>query len=64
MGVAEKPGACQAPNCPRNGYPLELCDCTDGKHYGRQNKQEPAASNMPQQPMTPTTPIVPPPPQA
>lgn len=36
MGVSDKPGLCQAKNCPKHKHPLELCDCKDGKHYGRQ----------------------------
>lgn len=35
-GVSETPGVCQAALCPLHGKPLVPCDCTDGKHYGRQ----------------------------
>ena len=34
-GVADKPGICQAENCPKSGEPLEECECTDGQHDGR-----------------------------
>ena len=33
-GVSDKPGVCQAENCPKHRHPLEPCDCKDGKHYG------------------------------
>lgn len=39
MGVSDKSGVCQAKDCPKHGKPLEECSCTDGKHYGRQNKK-------------------------
>ncbi len=35
-GVSEKPGVCQAKECLKHEKPLESCDCSDGKHYGRQ----------------------------
>ncbi|MFA6365441.1 MAG: hypothetical protein WCW78_03510 [Candidatus Paceibacterota bacterium] len=36
-GVSDKPGVCQTKICPKHGKPLEECDCTDGKHYGKQD---------------------------
>lgn len=37
MGVSEKPGKCGDKSCPLFDEPLAACDCSDGKHYGRQN---------------------------
>ncbi len=34
-GVADKPGTCQAVDCPKHGEELEQCDCKDGTHDGR-----------------------------
>ena len=34
-GVAEKPGVCQAEDCPKHGEALEECECLDGQHDGR-----------------------------
>lgn len=34
-GVSETPGTCQAVTCPKHGAPLEACDCADGKHFGK-----------------------------
>ena len=39
-GVSETPGVCQANLCPLHGKPLVPCDCTDGKHYGRQTEHK------------------------
>lgn len=39
-GVSDTLGVCQAQNCPKHGKPLEECDCTDGKHYGRENDKK------------------------
>jgi len=36
-GVSDKAGICGAETCPKHNQPLEECDCTDGKHHGRQN---------------------------
>ncbi len=36
-GVSEKPGNCSDKSCPLFGESLEYCDCTDDKHYGRQD---------------------------
>ncbi len=33
-GVSEVPGVCQADECQKHGHPLEVCECTDGKHGG------------------------------
>jgi len=38
MGVSDKPGVCQAEDCQNHMHQLEPCDCTDGRHYGRQDK--------------------------
>ena len=35
-GVSDTPGTCQAKDCPKHEEILQPCDCTDGKHYGRQ----------------------------
>ena len=37
--VVENPGICQAMSCPKHGFPLEACDCTDNQHYGKIDKQ-------------------------
>ncbi|MBP6926523.1 MAG: hypothetical protein KBB70_02375 [Candidatus Pacebacteria bacterium] len=34
MGVADKPGVCQAPVCLKHGLPLTKCDCVDATHQG------------------------------
>lgn len=34
-GVSETAGVCQAVTCPKHGVPLEACNCTDGKHFGK-----------------------------
>ncbi len=39
-GVSEHEGVCQAVTCPLHGHPLVPCDCTDGKHYGRQHAHD------------------------
>jgi hypothetical protein len=39
-GVSETPGTCQAESCKLYGHPLEACDCTDGKHYGKQDQEK------------------------
>lgn len=39
-GIANKPGTCQATDCPKYGEPLEKCDCTDDKHYDKQNDKD------------------------
>ena len=39
-GVSEKPGTCQAEDCSRHHQSLKPCDCSDGKHQNRQNKDE------------------------
>ncbi len=36
-GASDKPGVCQAEDCSKQRQPLEPCDCTDGKHGGRQD---------------------------
>ncbi|MDO8536754.1 MAG: hypothetical protein Q7R94_00720 [bacterium] len=36
-GVSDKPGVCEAQDCPKHGKPLEECDCVGGKHYGKQD---------------------------
>lgn len=41
-GVSETPGTCNAEGCAKHNHPLETCDCTDGKHYGRQDEQSAA----------------------
>jgi hypothetical protein len=33
-GVSDKPGTCQAKDCPDYGKPLKECDCEDGEHAG------------------------------
>ena len=33
-GVSDKPGTCQAADCPKHGEPLEKCDCEGGDHFG------------------------------
>jgi len=39
MGWSEKPGVCETDGCPKEGQPLEECDCTDGSHYGRLHEE-------------------------
>ncbi|MBI2578039.1 MAG: hypothetical protein HYV77_04390 [Candidatus Wildermuthbacteria bacterium] len=39
-GVGDKPGTCQAGDCPKHGDTLEACYCADGKHGGRQASAE------------------------
>ena len=42
-GVSDKPGVCQAADCPKHGQPLTQCGCEGGKHGGafeRGRKQE------------------------
>ena len=39
-GVADKPGVCQAEDCPKHGEALEECECTDGQHDGRMEQVE------------------------
>lgn len=34
-GISDKPGVCQTEGCPKQGHPLELCDCAGGQHFGR-----------------------------
>ncbi|MBI4079618.1 hypothetical protein HY414_00075 [Candidatus Kaiserbacteria bacterium] len=31
-GVSDKPGVCQAEDCPKHGQPLDECNCEDGRH--------------------------------
>lgn len=31
--VSDKPGVCQAVECPNHGHAFVECNCTDGKHY-------------------------------
>lgn len=31
-GVSDKPGTCQAVDCAKYQYPLDICNCVDGKH--------------------------------
>ena len=38
--MSEHEGVCQAVTCPLHGHPLVPCDCTDGKHYGRQHAHD------------------------
>lgn len=40
QGVSENPGVCQAEDCPKHGQALEQCDCTDDRHYGRQEASQ------------------------
>lgn len=40
QGVSETEGVCQAETCPKHGKPLEECECEDGEHSGRQQKEE------------------------
>jgi len=40
-GVSDQPGLCQTLDCPKHGEPLTACDCTDGKHHGAFEKEEP-----------------------
>ena len=35
MGWSDKPGVCETDGCPKEGQPLEDCDCVDGGHYDR-----------------------------
>jgi len=44
-GVSDKEGVCGAEMCPKHNMPLEACDCTDGKHNGRQDHDTPAPEN-------------------
>jgi hypothetical protein len=37
-GVSEVAKTCGAETCPKHGDLLTPCDCTDGKHYGRQDR--------------------------
>jgi hypothetical protein len=37
-GVSEVAKTCGAETCPKHGDPLTPCDCTDGKHYGKQDR--------------------------
>lgn len=30
--LSDKPGVCKTEECPRLGFPLAECDCTDGQH--------------------------------
>jgi len=34
MGVSDVAGECQASGCPKQGQPLEECNCADGEHGG------------------------------
>jgi hypothetical protein len=47
MGVSDKPGVCQATDCPKHGKPLEECSCKDGKHNGRQDKKGAGPADSP-----------------
>jgi len=31
-GVNDAPNVCHMEDCPKNGEPMEPCDCTDGMH--------------------------------
>lgn len=44
-GVSKKEGLCQTLACPKHNQPLEPCDCTDGKHNGRQDKDSEEQEN-------------------
>lgn len=44
----EKPGVCQAMNCPKHGHPLEPCDCTDNQHFGKLKPQQDVTGSMPE----------------
>ena len=35
--VTENAGVCTAGDCPKNGEPLEECNCEDDRHEGRQD---------------------------
>jgi hypothetical protein len=39
-GVSEKPGVCQAIDCPKYGKPLEECDCEDKSHKATSKSKE------------------------
>ena len=39
-GVSDKPGVCQAKDCPKHGQPLEECNCADGKHEKNSDPEE------------------------
>ena len=39
-GVADKPGTCQAADCPKHGKPLTACNCTDGTHKEAYSSEE------------------------
>jgi len=41
-GVSDKPGVCQAEDCPKRGQPLDECDCEDGRHHNAR-KETPKA---------------------
>ncbi|OGY96968.1 MAG: hypothetical protein A2122_00020 [Candidatus Liptonbacteria bacterium GWB1_49_6] len=38
--VSETPGTCQDEDCSKRGEPLDLCECEDGEHEGRQRQVE------------------------
>lgn len=46
--VVEKPGVCQAMNCPKHGHPLEPCDCTDNQHFGKLKPQQDVTGSVPE----------------
>ncbi len=35
--VSDQAGVCQASDCKQKDHELEPCECTDGKHDGKQN---------------------------
>ncbi|MEK7464185.1 MAG: hypothetical protein AAB617_00175 [Patescibacteria group bacterium] len=39
-GVSPEKGVCQAPDCPKNGQPLEECNCADGTHGSSEDNTE------------------------
>ena len=42
-GVSDKPGTCQATDCPKHGKPLQECHCQDNMH--REGKEQEGLSN-------------------
>jgi hypothetical protein len=40
-GESDKPGVCQAEDCPKEGQPLVECNCEDGIHDESSLKDQP-----------------------
>ncbi len=38
-GESATPGVCMNSGCMHHEKPLESCDCTDGKHFGKSGKE-------------------------